>query len=410
MVSAVFEDLQFRWTKQLMLTTFQRSGLPLAEAEYPWASITVMVPGEADVECARVAKLTGSAVLTNDSDLLVHDLGPCGAVVLLNSVHILQDAPGLSEPEIRGLRLHPTDLASRLGFVNVQRFAYELTKDPHRSFMELVRRSKDNSRTIERSPGYIEFLREYQHDESTMAKNMRNVKNCDPRVSELFWQYEQPDIYCCAEQPHMYLGILHEDHSRRCAWEQGRFYRSIGYSLLNLSRKGSREISNVHEFVRRGGRIVAEQVTLGSTKTTVSELTILQERLDLARTTFGHEIQSAFWVLFSLSEIYCDPSNTTAIPNAVRLERFLGKGYMGNRTEWADIHLMAQIQAILYSLRILKQLIEINAEKVSVQHQGILADLPPLHLLMMSRYEIVKCFSINGLARKSVCRLFKTYD
>ncbi|KAJ5299320.1 hypothetical protein N7476_010877 [Penicillium atrosanguineum] len=410
MVSAVFEDLRSRWTKQLILMTFQRSEIPLAEAEFPWAGITVMVPGEADIECARIAKLTGSAVLTNDSDLLVHDLGPHGAVVLLNSVHMLQDAPGLIEPEIRGLRLHPTELANRLGFVNVPRFAYELTQDPHQSFVELVRRSKDNSGTVERSSGYIEFIREYQPDEPTVANNMRSVQTCDPRVSELFWQYEQPDIYRCAEQPHMYLGILHEDHSRRCAWEQGRFYRAIGYSLLNLSRSAPPKISCVHEFVRRGGRIVAEQVSLGSTNMTASDLNILQERLDLARTIFGHHTQSVFWVLFALFEIHCDPSNTTATPNAVHLERFLSKGFMGKRTEWADIHLMAQIQAVLYSLRILKQLVEITAEKISFQHHGILADLPPLHLLMMSRYEIVKCFSVNQLARNSVGQLFETYD
>ena len=409
MVSAVFEDLRSRWTKQLILTTFQRSDL-LAEAEYPWAGITVMVPGEADIECARIAKLTGSAVLTNDSDLLVHDLGPLGAVVLLNSVHMLQDAPDLVEPEIRALRLHPTKLASRLGFVNVPRFAYELTQDPHRSFVELVRRSKDNSGTVERSSDYIEFIREYQPDDPTVVKNIRSVQTCDPRVSELFWQYERPDVYCCAEQPHMYLGILHEDHSRRCAWEQGRFYRAIGYSLLNLSRSAPHKLSDVHEFVRRGGRIVAEQISLSSTSTTASDLRTLKERLDLARTIFGHNTQSVFWVLFALSEIHCDPSHTTATPNAAHLERFLSKGFMGKRTEWTDIHLMAQIQAVLYSLRILKQLVEITAEKIPVQHQGILADLPPLHLLMMSRHDLVKSFSINGLARNSVYQLFETYD
>jgi hypothetical protein len=254
----------------------------------------------------------------------------------------------------------------------------------------------------------MDFIREYQH-EATGAENMRSVQTCDPRVSELFWQYEQPDVYCCAEQPHIYLGILHEDHTRRCAWGQGRFYRAIGYSVLGLSRSAPHELSIVYEFVRRGGRIVAEQVALGDAKTTTSNLSILQRRLDLARTTFGGNNQPGFWVLFALSEIYRDPSSTTAIPNAVHLERFLMKGFMGTQTEWADIHLLAQIQAVLYSLRILKQLIEIAAEKVSHQHKGVLADLPPLHLLIMSRHDIVECFSLNGLAHNSVCQLLETY-
>lgn len=410
MVSAVFEDLRFRWNKSSILQEFEhRSDLPLAEAEFPWAGVTVMVPGEADIECARISKLHGSAVLTNDSDLLVHDLGPHGAVVLLNSVHMIPGSPDLAEPEIRGLRLHPSRLSDRLGFVNLQRFAYELTRDPHRSFVELLRRSKEDSGKVEQSAAYIDFIREYQHDEPTGAEKMQSVQTCDPRVSELFWQYEQPDVYCCAEQPHMYLGILHEDHSRRCAWEQGRFYRAIGYSLLNLSRSDPHRLSVVHEFVRRGGRIVAERVTLGGAKTTAFYLSILQKRLDLAQTTFGQRTQSSFWVLFALSEIYRDSSNATTIPDAIHLERFLGKGFMGNRTEWADIHLMAQIQALLYSLRVLKQLVEITAERISVQHQFILADLPPLHVLMRSRHQIVECFSINGLAHNSACQLLKVY-
>lgn len=386
-----------------------RSDLPLTEAEYPWAGITVMVSGEADIECAQVSKLTGSAVLTNDSDLLVHDLGPHGAVVLFNSMRMLQDTPGLVEPKIRGLRLHPKELSDRLGSFSIQRFAYELTEDPHQSFVELLRRSKQDFLTVERSSAYMDFLREYQRDEPIKAENKRSVQTCDPRVSELFWQYEQPEVYCCAEQPHMYLIPLHEDHSRRCAWEQGRFYRAIGYSLLNLSRSAPHELPVVHEFVRRGARIVAEQVTLSGAKTTASNLGILQRRLDLAQMTFGQNTQFSFWILFALSEIYRDPSNTTAIPSAIHLERFLTKGFMGNRTEWADIHLIAQIQAVLYSLRILKQLAEIATERICVQHQGMLADLPPLHLLMGSRHQIVKCFSINGLARNSVCQLFKTY-
>lgn len=411
MVSAVFEDLQNRWSRKRILDEIQHGTYLHQETDYPWAGMTTMVPGEADVECARVARLTGSVVLTNDSDLIVHDLGPHGAVVFLNSLHLLEDAPDLNEPEIRGLRIHPQELSRHLGVVNIQRFAYELTSNPQFGFTELLRRSRKHSGTIECSSSYHDFLREYRIDAGQPAAEGKwQARGLDPRVSELFWQYDMPDVYCGAEQPHMYLGVIHEDHSRRCAWEQGRFYRAIGYSLLNLSHPVRRRFPVVHEFVRRGGRIVAEQVTLSGAKTAASGLGCLQRRLDLAKSVFGNSAQPSFWVLFALSEIYCDTANTATAPTPVHLERFLEKGFMGKSTEWADIHLVAQIQALLYSLRILKQLLDITAgEEVAAQHHSILTDLPPLHLLMKSRHEIVQIFAVNKLVGHSVSRMFKTY-
>ena len=220
-------------------------------------------------------------------------------------------------------------------------------------------------------------------------------------------------MYCCGERPHFYLGILHEDHSRRCAWEQGRPLRALGYSLLNLSRVTTRRFPVVHEFVRRGGRIVAEQVTLAGVKTVAADLKSLRRRLDRAQSVFGGASQSSFWVLFSLSEIYRDNTNITTSPSAVQLKRFLEQGFMGEKPEWEDIHLMAQIHAVLYSLRILWQLLcvtlDIDDVELSTLRHSILACLPPLHLLIDSRHALTRAFS-GGLTHRSVKQLFTTYN
>ncbi|KAJ5594560.1 uncharacterized protein N7459_000768 [Penicillium hispanicum] len=409
MVSAVLEDLKERWSMD-RIQEDQAGAHRLAGGEYPWANITFLISGEADSECARVSKLTGAAVLTNDSDFLIHDLGSHGAVVLLNSVQ-LQESQQADEAEIRGLRLHPRHISRRLGIKNIQRFGFELKRNSHLSLPELLRQSMEHLGTTECSADYNGFLQEYQHrEESSLTLAHRPyIQLLDPRVSELFWQYERPEVYCGTEPPHLYLGILHEDHARRCAWEQGRSYRALGYALLNLSRPVTARFPVVHEFVRRGGRIIAEKVTLGGAKRVAADLVALKMRLDLARTIFDDDHRLSFWVFFALSEIYRDATNATTRPSAVHLERFLQSGSMGQKTDWADIHLVAQIHAVLYSLRILKQLLGIARNKDLLdQNHAILASLPPLRRLIGSQYEMIRSFTDGNLAH-SIHQFFKTY-
>ncbi|KAJ5645805.1 hypothetical protein N7490_002177 [Penicillium lividum] len=412
MVSAVFEDLNTRWSKALMETSIHPCAAQL-EGEYPWADITAMVPGEADLDCARIAKLTGSAVLTNDSDLVVHDLGQHGAVILLNSLHLLDDAPGLASSEIRGLRIYPHELCLRLGIGSLQRFAYELTQDPHRGSLDLVRRSKMDLEA-DSLANFNEFLQEYQDspDQSAALQEIPGTPGLDPRVSELLWQYRLPETYCCGEQihPHIYLGILPEDHARRCAWEQGRIYRALGYSLLNSAQPADRQFPAIHEFVRRGCRIVSEEITLSPANTIASDLDLLSTRLQLASSVFGAATQPKFWVMFALSEIYRDSLNATSLLSAAKLEQFLGHGVTTTCSEWADLHLLAQIHAVLYSLRILRQLLGVtNDLGLSEQHRDILSELPPLYRLVGSRHDVMSSFAGENSVHESVSQLFQTY-
>ncbi|KAJ5162837.1 Small-subunit processome Utp21 [Penicillium coprophilum] len=413
MVSAVFEDLRNRWNREQIRKEVDDDICCLADTDYPWAEITVMVPGEADVECASVAKLTGCAVLTDDSDLLLHDLGQHGAVLFLDSVQTSTGVWDPAEPDIRGLRICPHSLSGRLGISSVQWFAYELQRNVHMSFAELTRISKESSQATELSSEYLEFLREYQHettDNEVVHGARQSLQPLDPRVSELFWQYELPSIYCLGEQPHVYLGILNEDSSRRCAWEQGRTYRSLGYSLFNLSRPVTNRFAAVHEFVRRGGRIVAEEITLSGTKTVASDMDLVRRRLATAHAAFDEGLSAeSFWFLFALSDIYRDGAGTTTIPSGKELESFLTKGYMAQSTKWTDIHLLAQIQAALYSLRILKQLLDIAASGDDLnESSSLLADLPPLHI-MMSRQKMIQSFANTRLVRHAVRQMIETY-
>ncbi|KAJ6021675.1 hypothetical protein N7540_007179 [Penicillium herquei] len=413
MVSAVFEDLKHRWTKPQLATELEQEidALELGAGEYPWADITVMVPGEADPECARIASLAGAAVLTNDSDLAVHDLGPHGAVVMLNSLHLLEDAANKNKSEIRGLRLLPEKICQRIGIPNIQRFAYELEQDPQIGLSDLIRRAKKGLETKEKADDYHRFLQEYRtrtEEELTAQDRFRNLV-LDPRVSELVWQYELPDIYF-SDQPHVYLGILHEDPSRRCAWEHGRVFRTMAYSLLNLSYPTERQSPSVYEFVRRGKRIVVEEVILYQPVQSPDVLGLIGARLRLASSVFGDTSQHYFWVMFALAEIYTADPNSSMFPDFTALKQFLESGRMGEMGEWVDIHFLASIHAVFYSLRILKQVLSMIDEEIWKEHLSLLDKLPPAHLLLGSRLDLTQGFQREFFAHLSLCQMFQTYN
>ncbi|KAJ6153771.1 hypothetical protein N7470_006730 [Penicillium chermesinum] len=356
MVPTVFNDLRQWWNGeriQAECDTFHHT-----ETGFPWARLTVMVSGEADIACADISRRTGAAVLTNDSDMIIHDLGPCGAVVFLNTMYLVEthSDDSLSLAELRGSRIQPSSISGRLGISDIRRFAYELKRSPRGQFTDILRRSNEAADSGEIPREFMHFLQEYSPTDggSSVGHRRLHPANLDPRLSELYWQYEQPELFRSPEGPHVYLGMLFEDHSRRCAWEQGRAYRGLGYSLLNLSQPQSHQCPVVHEFVRRGKRIVSEQITTASKESATDNIGLFRERIALTRASFGAVSASQFWVLFALLDVYCDSLGASMLPRSMHLQHFLQHGQLGCRLEWADVHLMAQVHAVLYSLRILK--------------------------------------------------------
>lgn len=411
MVPSVFEDLKRRWNKNNILTATEGAViLPLLETEeddFPWAAVTVMTPGEADSECARTSKLTGSAVLTNDSDLLLHDLGPHGSVLLLNSVELSEwNSLRPIESSIKAKRISPKLLACRLGINNIHHFAYELQKNPQLGLSELIRRSKNDQNPLEVTPDYREFVEEYDCVSTAQPVMIQLPQHIDPRISELFFQLR--GVHFPGFVPHMYLSILNEDHSRRCAWEDGHLYRVLGYSVLNLSCPATDRCEFVDEHVRRGGRIAINRLTLGDEEWITAEAKVLGERLNSMGAVFDGDVSSpCFWTLFAISDIY-GLETRTAVLEVEQLCRFFSLGYMGEKLEWEDIHLHARINAVLYSMRILSQALELMSltEGPMLEMKSILAALPPLHVMMRSRREMIMEMSsdiINKLSRDFLC-------
>ena len=412
MVSSVFEDLRYRWNRCNIAKEAHPALCLCLESlqEYPWAGVTLMVPREADVDCSLVSRATGSAILSNDSDLLLHELGPHGCVLILDSVEMHKwDRNASTEAEITALRARPSTLAARLGIADILYFAYELTRDPTASFSDLVRRSR-GARGAAETADYAAFVETYRPTIHAVSAGRHFPQHFDARVSELFLQCKCEDERRLDGILHMYLSVINDDHARRCAWEAGLGYRRLAYSVINTIRPITRRFAFVDEYVRKGGRIAVDRITLLDEDTILSEMQSLSRRLSLARAMVDDNIASPrYWRLFVLGELRCHRMDKAGLLGTDQLERYLRLGYVGQALEWTEVHLMAQTQALLYSLRILKQALaaKVPHGEVASRVKSMLSGLPPLHVLMKSRAETSREFGDESATGELVRAFFR---
>ncbi|PWY63559.1 hypothetical protein BO70DRAFT_391172 [Aspergillus heteromorphus CBS 117.55] len=412
-VPAIFEDLKQRWCrKNIVSFTGGVQGIEMIPLDdFPWADMTVMVPGEADAYCAYLAKLTGSSVLTNDSDLLLHDLGAAGSVILLTSVEV--ETYDASQPEllhIRALKLCPALIAPRLGLKSLLPLAYELKNSPDKGMEQLLQQLKTTEKSPEEHPEYVLFTDEYRSNERLgwAAASWSYPQSLDPRISELYSQYGSCSGNSLSKSLNMYLVVLNEDPTRQCAWAKGQLYRNMAYSTLNVLHPINKRHTFVDEYVRRGGRIATDHMPLKEKEWILMQTRSLLGVLNMTRDAFGIERTSpVYWRMFALYVIYDGSTNT--VPSSLSLIQFLSIGYMDKRPDWADIHLLAQIQSVLYSLRMLNQVFGIAGltEDSVAQTRAALKHLPPLHILARPACEIIKELKVECSVNELVCRLMQ---
>ncbi|KAK2865100.1 hypothetical protein FQN49_003915 [Arthroderma sp. PD_2] len=391
MVATVVEDLKYRWDWQSIgLHNYGsiEGGSDLAGR--PWADITEVVLGEADTFCAETARERGSAVLTGDSDLLVHDLGPNGSVVFLDSIEryeILDSKDELPSMGLRATEMCPSKIAKQLGVTSLQRVGYELKQDPYTKLSRVIELSKYDDKKWETSPSYIEFLSEYTSRGYRMPEEDTNgFPLLDSKVSELVAQYYLPEFNSDGDELYFYLPVMPEKHGRRCGWAEGSDIRAIAYSIINLSCPAGRRRSTVLEHTRRGQRIAPTSIPLlgEATLAPLVEDLLMQLQSSLSATK---ETNIYCWIFFALLRIYSDMEYST-IPKPGAMSNFFKVGYAGDMLKWDDIHLRAQISCILYSLRMLKQLSQVSLLSGGPRVQGlgrqlldVLSELPPLRTL-----------------------------
>lgn len=375
-----------------------------------YGTMTEVVPGEADTFCATRARTCGGVVLSSDSDLLVGDLGLEGSVSFFKDLTLT--GTGDMSQCIKTMIFSPRDIATRLGLADLRGLAFELTRVSTISFHEAIRRARLLAQSTDDNAGYQDFVKCYRAVASNEAdlvpheEGMVKKQPVDPRVSELLLQYralalgkatsgEADDAQC---QPKVYLPFLLDDPSRSSAWVTSSSLRTFAYSLLNLTIEDLARPTTIGEYGRRGHRIVPTEVKLLTRDECKIYCKSLLERLQRARSDLGTLSNLDFWRIYGLYELcrWCK-ENDKPTPSQDGLRRLMECGYPHHSVLiWEDIHLYAQTQGVLYSLRILQQIIAqvkgalaggTMEALVELLHEQ-LSKLPPLEQLLPSRYQL----------------------
>jgi hypothetical protein len=313
-----------------------------------------IVDGEADVYCAALVLKQGGVILTSDSDLVLYDLGTAGSVVYFDA---LQNQLGDSTTQLQAPGYHPATVAKSLRLCSLLPLGYQVKRDPVRPFNASVSAARDNS--LLDSPEYESFAEQYNvrtpaltgptHLHSRLSCEFANsLSVLDPRISEfvvasLGARESESDI-------NMYLPPLKDDPDRSAAWIVGSATRLLAYSIL-LSETAH---GLVMEFFRRGPRIAADPLHTLSQSSIISSVEALLNVWNSLVMAFPGKPASELWRFLGLYILYSHLlEQEKPVPDVAEGTRLLRGEHPGR--DWAHVHLKAEFEAAIYSVRILQQ-------------------------------------------------------
>lgn len=381
-----------------------------------YAAVSVIVPGEADVYCAKAVRNGGGTILTNDSDLFVHDLGSHGVVSMIHQTELRPTEEGEKDERIacqifRLSIFRPREIAKRLGLVDLQRLAYVFLKTRKvLTLPEAIIQAKEHGDVG--SLSFQGFLEEFATDISiteletfcpdSLANYVSYAPPLDPRVSELMLQFtatSQDTVY-------MYLPYLIDDPSRSSAWLVSTKQRSFAYSIPNHLHDGQqkRPRTIVAEGHRRGDRVLAQQIFLPPPDDFSLQSNELLVKVQNFVETFADYPKDVIWRAYALADVYrWYLDNSKAPPSREAMTRLM-TGLSKPISMWEEMHLSAQIEGALYTLRMTQQILaytisttKTNPPKPLKKLALILNTLPPIAQLIPSRSELAAKWSTVGI-------------
>ncbi|KAF3042377.1 hypothetical protein E8E12_006197 [Didymella heteroderae] len=359
-----------------ILHAFLAPSLREALLDTPFASRTRIEPGEADDWCALHAKdYARSIIFTSDTDLLLYGYPPETLIVFF------QDADVTT-----GFKAYcPEHMRQRMQLQHLAQFAFAMTREPSHTSDDLLRDAKSLELS---SDTYLEFSRRYA-GRTAVASHVSEadgqplpLQMLDVRVSEFIYQ-----ALDSSPTPQVYLPLLVEDPNQSSAWGSGQDYRELAYSILVP------KTSIVHEYRRKAQGISVQELSMQGMD--VSATDMMAHISGVSKWASDRTISRALmWPLFALSIVLLDSKTTPAVPTVLRMLN----GDFDN--SWEFIHLTARLQAVLYSLRILRQVITVrealkghdktSTDDVTLQMSKELSSLP----------SIADTFTVPGQTRK----------
>ncbi|KIW67353.1 hypothetical protein PV04_06614 [Phialophora macrospora] len=335
----------------------------LRMADSRWMKHVHVVPGEADLYCALAAQASAEAVaiLTNDTDLAVHELGERGCVALLHSLEKKPQSPGVKDSRFTVLSLDPAHIASRMNIESLCGFGFERFLDSSVSTAIIRERARDPSRLHKLKSEYTTFLEEFLPSLPVSANTQPGLDGIDPRTAEL--------IVGFGDSPHVYLTPILEDPQRDSSWSYGAGIRQLAYTLLSSSvmSKGDRRkqpAAHVTEYARKGQRIASATVLALKPSDAISQIAELEALLATyippadSSPVVSEETALSTWYRLAIHLVHQGKVRLNKSPTTTaQVARLFGlRVKTPPRMSWEDIHLLANIQAVLYSFRMLYQI------------------------------------------------------
>ncbi|PMD25784.1 hypothetical protein NA56DRAFT_564178 [Hyaloscypha hepaticicola] len=341
-----------------------------------YQEITEVVPGEADLYCAKYLNEYGGIVLTGDSDLLVHDLGQNGAVSFFKEIEHSPIHDTLSSQLYQPATISQLlDLPKSHG---LHAFAFEILMDSHGTFRKLLVDARSLKAVTANPSEFKLFLKEYKPlraplNSKDSTKTLPILRSFDPRISEYVLQYPylaqiagKEEIAEVSETFHVFLPFLLDCPVRTNAWEVSTVVRQLAYGLINLIVPETQQRLTVSEHRKQQDMSTGREL----------QLPILSQIPDAcdAITSLYSQLQqslpglsgSQVWTAFALNqEIEYSHSQGKAQLSKLVVQQLADLGNKFNMSKkkkgftWDIVQLFAQIQGSYYSLRILKQIISL---------------------------------------------------
>ena len=385
-----------------------------------YSTVTGIVPGEADPYCAWRVRKAGGTILTADSDLLVYDLGQNGSVIFFSQLNLQElQSNRINHPPCPSILAHvfePYNIANALSQPDLVGLAYMMEKHPSMTVRQILDRyckPFTKSYINDYSEDFLEFEDTYKTTPST-SESLNFEPNCihdiqafsmslDPRFMEVVLQMASPK----ANLINIYLPHLLEDPSKASAWLASAEQRSFAYACLQ-DWWASMPFPDrpIYEYIRNGQQAAPHRSeSAHMLQKTEIYADSISDLFKIVGSHFRLLQDDMRWRLISLRLTLNWYEEVGKTPPSLRLVEKIITGTTRSTWSWEAQHLFAQIQAMLYSLRMIKQsLNSIKSQKsqVSLPHPlthllDQLGSLPCLEKLMLTRLELLRMSSTLDL-------------
>lgn len=325
-----------------------------------------VVPCEADVACTDPRYCgTGDIIFTSDSDLLVFD--HTATVVFFNDIEIFTNDASISS--VRMKVYSPKDIAQKLELPDLETLAFHMSVDPHMDLDHYIKKTKstiplDQAVKIMLS----EFRKDYHVETASLfggpsdTKTRLFVETLDPRTSEVV---QQSRYSTTAQQlrhgqdVNAFLPMMLDDSGKTSAWQPSRDLRRLAYCLL---------------FESAGTICLKEARRSGDDRIVLDPIHLFSDPAN-AQQCLTEMSQSCQAVTDRLSTVDFSPSSWRLAASITVLDYLVEEGkplpYQNDTvhaasavpdfTSWSQVHVRAQVDGALYSLRMLRQILEITA-------------------------------------------------